>query len=64
MHGKHSEASVYVIRGYWRNRWQRYAGLRLNHLLLSCPRSKSLLQAVADKAVRGNNDAGDHSPLW
>jgi exodeoxyribonuclease-3 len=47
-----------------RNRWQRTAGLRLDHLLLSRTVAPRLSNAGVDRAVRGRDGASDHAPVW
>ena len=61
---KHPDATVYSFWDYMRNRWQRDAGLRLDHLLLSRPLAPKLKSAGVDKAVRGHEGASDHAPVW
>jgi len=61
---KHPEATVYTFWDYRRNRWQRNAGLRLDHLLLSGSLARKLKQADVDKFVRGADGASDHAPVW
>jgi exodeoxyribonuclease III len=55
---------VYTFWDYKRNRWQRDAGLRLDHLLLSPSVAERLVDAGVDKAVRGREHASDHAPAW
>jgi exodeoxyribonuclease III len=55
---------MYTFWHYLRNRWQRDAGLRIDHLLLT-PAAADLLQAAGvDRAVRGEPSASDHAPVW
>jgi len=61
---KHPDATIYTFWDYMRNRWQRDAGLRLDHLLLSRPLVRRLKQAGVDKTVRGEEGASDHAPVW
>lgn len=60
----HPGRRVYTFWDYKRNRWQRDAGLRLDHLLLSGDVAASLRDAGVDKAERGKEDASDHAPVW
>ena len=46
-----------------RNRWQRNAGLRLDHVLLSPLLAERLQDAGVDRDVRGKKDASD-APVW
>jgi exodeoxyribonuclease-3 len=61
---KHPEERVYTFWDYRRNRWQRDAGLRIDHILLSKPLQKRLKSAGVDRAVRGIDGASDHAPVW
>jgi exodeoxyribonuclease-3 len=49
---------------YRRNRWQRDAGLRIDHILLSKSLRPRLADAGIDRAVRGVEGASDHAPVW
>lgn len=60
----HPEGAVYTFWHYMRNRWERDAGLRLDHLLLSRQASKRLAGAGVDRDVRGIEGASDHAPVW
>ncbi|QCI68502.1 exodeoxyribonuclease III [Phreatobacter stygius] len=55
---------IYTFWDYKRNRWQRDAGLRIDHLLLSRDLAKRLVEAGVDRAVRGLPRASDHAPVW
>jgi exodeoxyribonuclease-3 len=56
--------TVYTFWDYKRNRWQRDAGLRLDHLLLSTQLLPRLKKAGVDRDVRGRDHASDHAPVW
>jgi exodeoxyribonuclease III len=60
----HPDEPMYTFWHYLRNRWQRDAGLRLDHLLLNRPAAKSLALAGVDRDVRGADGASDHAPAW
>lgn len=49
---------------YFRNGWERDAGLRIDHLLLSPTLSGRLIDAGVDREVRGQAHASDHAPVW
>jgi exodeoxyribonuclease-3 len=49
----HPDKPMYTFWDYKRNRWERDAGLRLDHLLLSPQLAPRLLKAGVDKKVRG-----------
>ena len=55
---------VYTFWHYWRNSWQRNAGLRIDHLLLSPSLGRHLKDAGVDRSVRGKAGASDHAPAW
>ena len=55
---------MYTFWDYMRNRWQRNAGLRLDHVLLSPLLAERLKDAGVDREVRGKKDASDHAPVW
>lgn len=60
----HADERVYTFWDYKRNRWQRDAGLRLDHLLLSPQLRPRLARAGIDRKVRGEEGASDHAPAW
>jgi exodeoxyribonuclease III len=60
----HGQERVYTFWHYLRNRWQRNAGLRLDHLLLSPKLAARLQNADVDRWTRGNEGASDHAPAW
>lgn len=60
----HPDARIYTFWHYMRMRWQRDAGLRLDHLLLSETLRARLLDAGVDRLVRGLDGASDHAPVW
>ena len=60
----HPTEPMYTFWHYLRNRWQRNAGLRIDHLLLSPSAAARLQDAGVDRAVRGEPGASDHAPVW
>jgi exodeoxyribonuclease-3 len=60
----HPDERIYTFWDYMRNRWQRDAGLRLDHILLSPDLVPRLEDAGVDRAVRGEPNASDHAPTW
>lgn len=60
----HPERPPYTFWQYLRNAWQRDAGLRLDHLLVSPALAPMLTAAGVDKWARGERDASDHAPVW
>ena len=61
---EHPDRRVYTFWDYKRQRWDRDAGLRLDHLLLSPKASSRLVDAGVDRHVRGLENASDHAPTW
>jgi DNA polymerase-1 len=47
-----------------RKRWERDAGLRLDHILLSSTLTERLQDAGVDRQTRGIEGASDHAPVW
>ncbi len=64
IHTLHPDAAVYTYWDYFRNRWPRDAGLRIDHLLLNTPAAARLKAAGVDKAMRGREKPSDHAPAW
>jgi exodeoxyribonuclease III len=60
----HPGKRVYTFWHYQRNRWERDAGLRLDHLLLSPALAPRLLKAGVDRKIRDEEGASDHAPTW
>lgn len=60
----HPGEPMYTFWDYKRNRWERDAGLRLDHLLLNAEAAKRLAEAGVDREVRGREGASDHAPAW
>ena len=60
----HPDAPMYTFWHYLRRRWERDAGLRLDHLLISPSLAGRLRSAGVDRDVRGEPGASDHAPAW
>jgi len=60
----HPKKRIYTFWTYWRNRYERDDGLRLDHLLISPTVAERLKAAGVDRDVRGRKDASDHAPAW
>lgn len=54
----------YTFWSYLRNRYERDAGLRLDHLLVSRDLVSRIRAAGVDREVRGRTEASDHAPAW
>jgi exodeoxyribonuclease-3 len=55
---------VYTFWHYWRNAFQRDAGIRIDHVLLSPALAKRLQGAGVDREPRGWEKTSDHAPVW
>jgi exodeoxyribonuclease-3 len=60
----HPGERVYTFWDYWRNAFQRDAGIRIDHFLLSPSLAPRLTGAGVDRDVRGRPKASDHAPGW
>ena len=60
----HPGEAMYTYWDYFRNRWERNAGLRIDHLLLNAPAAAALQGAGIDREVRGREKPSDHAPAW
>jgi exodeoxyribonuclease-3 len=61
---RYPEGAVYTFWDYQAGCWQRDAGFRIDHLLLSPTAADRLLDAGVDKDYRGREKASDHAPTW
>ncbi len=55
---------IYTFWTYWRDRYEKDHGLRLDHFLLSHSVASRLVEAGVDSDVRGEDNASDHAPVW
>ena len=60
----HPDERIYTFWPYWRNAFQRDAGIRIDHFLLSPPLAKGLKAAGVDRTPRGWEKTSDHAPTW
>ncbi|MGN3973826.1 exodeoxyribonuclease III [Tsuneonella sp. SYSU-LHT278] len=60
----HPDKTLYTFWKYWRNSFERDAGLRIDHFLLSPPLAKRLRDAGVDRTPRGWDKTSDHAPAW
>ena len=60
----HPDERIYTFWPYWRNAFQRDAGIRIDHALLSPPLAKALKAAGVDRTPRGWDKTSDHAPMW
>jgi len=64
LHALHGDAPMYTFWDYFRDRWQRNAGLRIDHLLLNAAAAARLQSGGVDREVRGREKPSDHAPAW
>lgn len=55
---------IYTFWDYFRNNYERNAGLRIDHFLLSPKVAPRLVAAGVDRHVRGWEKSSDHAPVW
>lgn len=60
----HPAEPMFSFWDYKRQRWPQDKGLRLDHLLLSPRLAPRLRAGGVDRAVRGEDGASDHAPVW
>jgi exodeoxyribonuclease-3 len=56
--------AIFTFWDYLHHAWERNAGLRLDHFLLSPHLVAKLHRGDVDKQVRGWPKASDHAPVW
>jgi exodeoxyribonuclease-3 len=61
---RHPDETIFTFWHYWRNRFERNAGIRIDHLLLNRVAAKRLISAGVDRDTRGREKASDHAPVW
>ena len=60
----HPGERIFTFWHYWRNSFQRDAGIRIDHALISPALAKSLKAAGVDRTPRGWEKTSDHAPMW
>ena len=60
----HPDERIYTFWHYWRNSFQRDAGIRIDHALLSPSLAPKLKAAGVDRTPRGWEKTSDHAPVW
>ena len=60
----HPGQPIYTYWDYFRKRFERDAGLRIDHLLLNQPAFSRLTSAGVDKYLRAREKPSDHAPTW
>ena len=61
---RHPAGGVWTFWDYQAGAWQRDAGFRIDHLLLSPQVADRLADAGVDRQYRGREKASDHAPTW
>ena len=61
---KHPQERVYTFWDYFRQSWERNAGLRIDHLLLNKALAPRLQDAGVHTWVRALPKPSDHAPTW
>jgi exodeoxyribonuclease-3 len=59
----HPHERIYTFWHYWRNAFQRDAGIRIDHALLSPALAPRLKAAGVDRTPRGWEKTSDHAPM-
>ena len=60
----HPTGPLYTFWDYQAGAWQRDAGFRIDHLMLSPAAADRLIDAGVDKDIRAREKASDHVPAW
>jgi len=60
----HPKQRIYTFWHYWRNSFERGAGIRIDHALLSPKLATKLKAAGVDRTPRGWDKTSDHAPMW
>ncbi|MFZ5749125.1 MAG: exodeoxyribonuclease III [Pseudomonadota bacterium] len=58
------DGGVWTFWDYQAGAWQRDAGFRIDHLLLSPQAADRMTGAGVDRQYRGREKASDHAPTW
>lgn len=58
------DETIYTFWDYFRKAYERNAGMRIDHFLLSSEVLPQLKGAGVDKDVRGWDKSSDHAPVW
>ena len=62
LRSKFPSQRVFTFWDHFRNHWERDAGMRIDHILLSP--ALTLMDAGVDREMRGNPEPSDHAPVW
>jgi exodeoxyribonuclease-3 len=61
---RHPDETIYTFWDFFRNAYERNAGLRIDHLLLNPLAAARLKGAGVERDVRGWEKPSDHAPTW
>jgi exodeoxyribonuclease III len=64
LRARYPDERIYTFWDYFRQSWQRNAGLRIDHLLLNRAAATRLVDAGVDRWVRDLEKPSDHAPTW
>ena len=64
LEARHPGGRLWTFWDYQAGAWQRDAGFRIDHLMLSPEAADRLVDAGVDKAYRALEKASDHAPTW
>jgi exodeoxyribonuclease III len=64
LEARHPKGRLWTFWDYQAGGWQRDAGFRIDHLMLSPEAADRLLDAGVDKDHRGREKASDHAATW
>jgi exodeoxyribonuclease-3 len=59
----HPDERIYTFWDFFRQHWERNAGLRIDHVLLIAPIAPRLVDCNVHSWVRGQQKASDHAPV-
>ena len=64
LRARHPTGPLWTYWDYQAGGWQRDAGFRIDHLMLSPAAADRLVDACVDKEHRGREKASDHAATW
>ncbi|WP_296612075.1 exodeoxyribonuclease III [Sphingomonas sp.] len=64
LRSRHPGEHIYTFWKYFRSAFERDAGLRIDHILLSPDLAPRLVDARVEKRVRAWEKTSDHAPVW
>ena len=64
LRSRHPDERLYTFWKYFRGAFERDAGLRIDHILLSPDLAERLVDAQVERRVRSWEKTSDHAPVW